>query len=154
MKYSTINSIFDLMQDTIARQQDLYDDYYEYKKAGKITEAEKIFSLIKTMDTVINGYYQLIVNYVKTEKPFIDDFNEDINIFLERNGYYTYKEWREYNYSEETIEVLEKEIFSDFIHELYIAIVDDDFYTSDEKIQAFINGFSKIDLYLYVISKS
>lgn len=154
MTYGTIYSIFDLMQDTLAREQDLYDDYFEYKNAGNMIEAEKINSLIKIMDTAINGYHQLIVNYVNSADALVDDFDEEINVFLENNKYYNYMEWYEYDYSDEIIAVLKEEIFSDFIRDLYSAVVDDDFYSSDEAIQGFINGFSKIDLYLYVINKS
>lgn len=153
MKYGTIYSIFDLMQETIRNSQNLYDDYFEYKNAGNITEAEKVFSVINTMDVVINGYHQLIVNYVNSKDAIVDDFDEEFNIFLENNKYYPYMEWYDYKYSDEAIEEEKKEIFSDFVRELYSAVVDDDFYSSDEKIQAFINGFSKIDLYLYIVSK-
>ena len=153
MKYGTINSIFDLMEDTLARQYDLYDDYYEYKKAGNLGESAKVFSLIKAMDIVINEYHQLIVNFVKTDKPRIDDFDDDVKIFLERNNYYSHTEWRRCNYSEELIESLEKDIFADFIHELRLSVIDDNFCSSDKAIQEFINGFVKIDLYLYILSK-
>ena len=153
MKYGTIYSIFDLMQDTIARQQDLYDDYYDYKNTGNMLEAEKINSLIKTMDTAIAGYHDLVVNYVNSSDALVDDFYDEIDIFLENNRYYSYREWYEYNYCDETIQALKQEVFSEFISELYSAVVNDGFYSSDEKIQAFINGFSKVDLYLYVVSK-
>lgn len=153
MKYGTIYSIFELMQDTIKNSQNLYDDYFEYKKAGSIVEAEKVHSLIKTMDTAISGYHQLIVNYVNSADALVDDFDDDIDYFLEKNKYYTYAKWNENNYSDDTIDALKEEVFSEFIRDLYSAVVDNDFNSNDEKIQAFINDFSKIDLYLYIVSK-
>ena len=153
MKYRTIYSIFDLMQDTTARQQDLYDDYFEYKNAGNIFEAKKVFSVIKTMDMAIAEYHKLIVGYVNSSDALVDDFDDEIDFFLESNKYYSYRDWYEYNYCDETIQALKEEVFSEFISELYSAVVNDNFYSSDEKIQAFINGFSKVDLYLYVVNK-
>ena len=153
MTYSTIYSIFDLMQDTIARQDDIYDDYYEYKKAGNMLEAERIFSLIKTMDVAIDGYHKLIVNYVNSADSLVDDFDDEFEEFLEDN-IYDLDDCYEYGYCEEAIEEIKKEARSEFIIKMWSCVIDDNFCSNDEAIQNFINGFSKIDLYLYIISKS
>lgn len=153
MTYGTIYSIFDLMQDTIARQEDIYDDYYEYKKAGNMLEAKRIFSLIKTMDTAIDGYHKLIVNYVNSADSVVDDFDDEFEEFLEDN-IYDLDDCYEYGYSDEAIEEIKKEARSKFIIDMWSSVIDDNFCSNDEAIQTFINGFAKIDLYLYIISKS
>ena len=153
MKYGTIYSIFDLMQETTARQQDLYDDYFEYKNAGNTLEAKKVFSVIKTMDMAIAEYHKLIVNYVNSADALVDDFDDEFEEFLEDN-IYDLDDYYEYGYSDEAIEELKEEARAEFMIRLWSSVIDDNFYSNDEAIQSFINGFNKIDLYLYIISKS
>lgn len=153
MDYRTINKIFDLMLET-EEQNSALDEIRRVKKAkGEVLAVETILSTQKAMTTAILSYHNLIMDYVNSAEAVIDDFDEDINVFLENNKYYSYNEWNEYKYSDEAIAELKEIVFSQFISELYSAVIDDNFYSSDEAIQSFINGFSKIDLYLYILSK-
>ena len=153
MDYKTINNIFDLMLETEERSGELDIIRRTAKAKGDVLAVETILSTQKAMTTAILSYHNLIVDYVNSAESVIDDFDEDIDVFLENNKYYSYNEWNEYKYSDEAIAELKEIVFSQFISELYSAVIDDNFYSSDEAIQSFINGFSKIDLYLYILSK-
>ena len=153
MDYKTINNIFDLMLETEEQSGELDIIRRTAKTKGDVLAVETILSTQKAMTTAILGYHNLIVDYVNSADAVIDDFDEDIDVFLENNKYYSYDEWNEYKYSDEAIVELKEIVFSQFISELYSAVIDDNFYSSDEAIQSFINGFSKIDLYLYILSK-
>lgn len=153
MTYSIINNIFDLMQDTQKALDDINELRLSLKKRGKHTEAEGLEEVEAKMTSAILGYHDLIVRYVNSADALVDDFDDDFEEFLEDN-IYDLNDCYEYGYSEEAIEEIKNEARKTFMIEMWTSVIDDNFNSSDEKIQAFINGFSKIDLYLYIISKS
>lgn len=153
MEYKTISDIFYMMKETEEQNFNLDDIRLEAKARGDVLEVENILKVQSAMTTVILKYHSLICDYVHSKEALIDDFDDEIKEFLEENKYYPYDDWNDYKYSDEAIEEEKKEIFKEFIHTLHSAVVDDDFYSNDKQIQEFINRFSKIDLYLYILSK-
>lgn len=153
MTYSMICNIFDLMQDTQKALDDINELRMSLKKQGKYAEAEGLEEVEAKMTSAILGYHKLIVRYVNfADALLIDDFGDEFEEFLEDN-IYDLDDCYEYGYCEEAIEEIKKEARRKFIIEIWSSVVDDNFYNRDEAIQTFINGFSKLDLYLYIVSK-
>jgi hypothetical protein len=123
------------------------------KKQGNYAEADDLLKAEAKMTSAILNYHGLIAKYVKSENALIDDFDEEFEEFLE-NNIYNLDVYYEYGYSDEAIEEIKKAMRKEFMIEMWTSVIDDNFNSSDETIQTFINGFSKIDLYLYIISKS
>lgn len=154
MTYSMICNIFDLMQDTQKALDDINELRMSLKKQGKYAEAEGLEEVEAKMTSAILSYHNLIVRYVNfADALLIDDFGEEFEEFLEDN-IYDLDDYYEYGYSDEAIEELKEEARTEFLIEMWTSVIDNNFYSSDEAIQTFINGFSKIDLYLYIIHKS
>lgn len=154
MEYRIINNIFDLMQETIKQVDALYEEKTKAKNKGDAITVKAIDEAITVMNVAINEYHGLICNYVNSKNALIDDFDDEINEFLEENGYFNdIEDYIKYGYSDDSIREEKKEIFKDFIGALFSAVVDDDFNSNDDEIQTFIDGFDKLDLYLYILSK-
>lgn len=152
MTYSMIYNIFDLMQNTQKALDDINELRMSLKKQGKYAETEGLLEAETKMTSAILGYHDLIVRYVNSADALIDDFDDEFEEFLEDN-IYDLDDYYEYGYSEEAIEEIKKEARRTFIIEMWSSVIEDNFYNRDEAIQTFINGFSQIDLYLYIISK-
>lgn len=152
MTYSMIYNIFDLMQNTQKALDDINELRINLKKQCKYAEAEGLLEAEAKMTSAILGYHDLIVRYVNSADALIDDFDDEFEEFLEDN-IYDLDDCYEYGYCEEAIEEIKKEARRTFIIEMWSSVIEDNFYNRDEAIQTFINGFSKIDLYLYIISK-
>lgn len=153
MTYRMIVNIFDLMQETQKAFDDISDLRINLKKQGKYAESEGLLKAEAKMTSAILSYHDLIVKYVNSADALIDDFDDDFERFLEGN-IYDLDDCYEYGYSEEAIEEVKTEARERFIIDMWTSVIDDNFYSRDEAIQTFINGFNKIDLYLYIISKS
>lgn len=153
MTYSMVSNIFDLMQDTQKALDDINELRMNLKKQGKYAETDGLLEAETRMTSAILGYHDLIVRYVNSADALIDDFDDEFEEFLEEN-IYDLGDYYEYGYCEEAIEEIKKETRGTFIIKMWSSVIDDNFYSSDEAIQSFINGFNKIDLYLYIISKS
>ena len=153
MTYLMIYRIFDLMQETQKALDDINELRMSLKKQGKYAETEGLIEAETKMTSAILAYHDLIVRYVNSADALIDDFDDEFEEFLEDN-IYDLDDYYEYGYSDEAIEEIKKEARSRFIIDMWSCVIDDNFYSNDEAIQTFINGFSKIDLYLYIIYKS
>lgn len=152
MTYSMIGSIFDLMQDTIKALEDISELRINLKKQGRFAEREGLLEAEAKMTSVLFTYKNLIERYVNSADALIDDFDDDFEEYLE-NNIYDLDDYYEYGYSDEAINEIKAEDRRDFLFEIWSSVVEENFYNSDKKIQAFINGFNKLDLYLYIISK-
>lgn len=153
MNYKTINNIFELMLETQKVLDEISETRLNLKKQGSYAEADDLLKAEAKMTSAILNYHGLIAKYVKSENALIDDFDDDFEEFLEDN-IYDLNDCYEYGYSKEAIEEIKNEARKTFMIEMWTSVIDNNFYSSDETIQNFINGFSKIDLYLYIINKS
>lgn len=152
MNYKMIVNIFDLMQDTQKALDDINELRMSLKKQGRLAETEGLLEAETRMTWVLFTYSNLIESYAKSADALIDDFDDDFEEYLEDN-IYDLNDYYEYGYSDEAINEIKAEARKEFISTIWSSVVEDNFYNRDKDIQAFINGFSKIDLYLYIISK-
>lgn len=152
MTYKMIVNIFDLMQETQNALDDINELRISLKKQGRLAETEGLLEAEARMTSVLFTYDNLIENYVKSADALIDDFDDEFEEFLEDN-IYDLDDYYEYGYSDDAINEIKAETRRDFILTIWSSVVEDNFYNSDKDIQAFINGFNKIDLYLYIVSK-
>lgn len=149
MTYSAIYNIFNLMQDTQKAIDSISELRLNLKKQGKYTEMEGLIEAEVKMSRAILNYHELIARYVISNTAFVDNFDDEFEAFLEDNIY----NLDDCGYNSEETEGVKKELRRSFIKNIWSSVIDDDFYNEDEKIQAFINGFDKLDLYLYILSK-
>lgn len=152
MTYKMIVNIFDLMQDTQKAIDDINELRINLKKQGKFAETEGLLEAEARMTVVLSTYSNLIEDYVKSADTLIDDFDDEFEEYLE-NNIYDFDDYYEYGYSNEAINEIKAEARRSFFNTIWSSVVEDNFYNNDKGIQAFINGFNKIDLYLYILSK-
>lgn len=152
MTYSMIYNIFDLMQETIKAFDDISELRINLKKQCKFAEAEGLLEAEKKITSVLFTYKNLIEQYVNSADALIDDFDDEFEEYLEDN-IYDLSDYYEYDYSDEAINEVKAEARKDFYSIIWSSVTEDNFHNIDKDIQAFINGFNKIDLYLYIISK-
>lgn len=152
MTYKMIVNIFDLMQETQKALDDINELRISLKKQGRLAETEGLLEAEARMTSVLFTYDNLIEGYVKSADALIDDFDDEFEEFLEDN-IYDLDDYYEYGYSDDAINEIKAETRREFILTIWSSVVEDNFYNSDKDIQAFINGFNKIDLYLYIVSK-
>lgn len=152
MTYKMIVNIFDLMEETIKALNDISELRISLKNQGKLAETERLLEAETRMTSVLFTYSNLIECYVKSADALIDDFDDDFEEYLE-NNIYDLDDYYEYGYSNEAINEIKAEVRRSFFNTIWSSVVEDNFYNNDKGIQAFINGFNKIDLYLYILSK-
>ena len=152
MTYKEISDIFYIMREQERDICTLDEIRINLRKKGRMQEAEMISNAQCYLTATILKYHTLISEYAESEGALIEDFTDEINEFLEYNNYFPYMEWNEYKYSREAIQEEKQEIFKDFTYTLYYIIIENNFHTEDKAIQAFINNYSKLDLYLYILT--
>lgn len=152
MTYEMINNIFDLMQNTIKGLNDVDEIRVNLKKQGKHTETEDLLKAEAKLTSVLLTYRNLIENYVKSADALIDNFDDDFEQYLEGN-IYDVEDYGYYGYDEDEIREIKAEMREKFYCIIWSSVVEENFYNMNKDIQAFINSFDKLDLYLYIISK-
>lgn len=152
MTYKMIVNIFDLMQETQKALDDINELRISLKKQGRLAETEGLLEAEARMTSVLFTYDNLIEGYVKSADALIDDFDDEFEEFLEDN-IYDLDDYYEYGYSDDAINEIKAETRREFILTIWSSVVEDNFFNTDKDIQAFINGFNRLDLYLYIISK-
>ena len=152
MEYKTIYNIFNLMQETQKALDDIGDLRTNLKKQGRLTEAENLFDAEKRIMAVLSSYRDIIINYVNSAECIVDDFDEEFEEFLKDN-IYDLKDYYENDCSNDAINDAKEEARRDFIATIWASVIEENFYNRDETIQAFINSFSQIDLYLYITDR-
>ena len=152
MTYSMIYNIFNLMQETQKSLDDIGEMRLSLKKQGRLIEAENLLDAEKKMVAVLSSYRDIIIDYVNSADTLVDDFDEEFEEFLEDN-IYDLEDYYENGSSNDAINEAKEETRRDFIAIIWSSVIEENFYNRDETIQTFINGFSQIDLYLYIISK-
>ena len=152
MTYEMINNIFDLMQNTIKGLNDVDEIRVNLKKQGKHTETENLLKIETNLTSVLLTYRGLIENYVKSANAVIDNFDDDFEQFLEGN-IYDLEDYYYYGYCEDAISEIKAEMREKFYCIIWSSVVEENFYNMNKDVQAFINGFDRLDLYLYIISK-
>lgn len=152
MTYKMIVNIFDLMQDTIKALDDIGETRVNLKKQGRLAEAKDLLKAEAEMTSVLFTYKGLIENYVKSANAVIDDFDDDFEQYLEGN-IYDVEDYDYYGYDEDIICEIKAEMREKFYCIIWSSVVEENFYNMNKDIQAFIDGFDRLDLYLYIISK-
>lgn len=152
MTYKMVSNIFDLMQDTIKALDDVGGTRVNLKKQGKLAEAEALLKAEAGMTSILFTYKGLIENYVKSADAIVDDFDDDFEQYLEGN-IYDLEDYYYYGYCEDAINEIKAEMREKFYCIIWSSVVEENFYNMNKDIQAFIDGFNKLDLYLYIISK-
>lgn len=152
MTYEMIVNIFDLMEETQKVLDDINELKMSLKKQNRLAETEGLLEAETRMAAVLFTYSNLIEGYVKSADILIEDFDDEFEEFLEDN-IYDLDDYYEYGYSDEVINEIKAEIRRKFILTIWSSVVEDNFYNRDKDTQAFINGFNRLDLYLYIISK-
>lgn len=152
MNYKMVVNLFDLMEETQKALDDINELRMSLKKQGRLAETEGLLKAETRMTAVLFTYGNLIEGYVKSADALVDDFDDEFEGYLE-NNIYDFDDYYKYGYSNEAINEIKAETRRSFFNTIWSSVVEDNFYNSDKDIQAFINGFNKIDLYLYIISK-
>ena len=152
MNYKMVANIFDLMEETQKALDDINELRMSLKKQGRLAETEGLLEAETRMTAVLFTYGNLIEGYVKSADALVDDFDDEFEEFLEDN-IYDLDDYYEYGYSDDAINEIKAETRREFILTIWSSVVEDNFFNTDKDIQAFINGFNRLDLYLYIISK-